>query len=90
VRSIPSAGPPLHEACRLTTNGQICDTRSSDTLEQIDVSKLLIEKYSDTFAFATTAQEVRDATANGKIASLLGIEGFVQRLNRSCRPALSV
>lgn len=51
---------------------------SADTLEQIDVSKLLIEKYSDTFALATTAQEVRDATASGKIASLLGIEGCVQ------------
>ena len=48
-----------------------------DTLEQIDVSKLLIEKYSDTFHFSTSVADVEYAISKGKIASLLGIEGSV-------------
>lgn len=52
--------------------------RVRDTLEQIDVAKLIIDKYSDTFAFCQTAQEVRDAIQDGKIASLLGAEGAHQ------------
>ncbi|OCF32881.1 membrane dipeptidase [Kwoniella heveanensis BCC8398] len=46
-----------------------------DTLEQIDVSNRLIEKYSDTFAFAGTADEVEVAIKQGKVASLYGLEG---------------
>ncbi|KDR75299.1 hypothetical protein GALMADRAFT_69280 [Galerina marginata CBS 339.88] len=46
-----------------------------DTLEQIDVSKLLISKYPDTFALALTAEDVKNAIIGGKIASLLGVEG---------------
>ncbi|WVR05665.1 hypothetical protein IAU60_002687 [Kwoniella sp. DSM 27419] len=46
-----------------------------DTLEQIDVSYRLIEKYSDTFAFAATADQVEDAINQGKVASLFGLEG---------------
>ncbi|KAK7472978.1 hypothetical protein VKT23_001082 [Stygiomarasmius scandens] len=49
--------------------------RVRDTLEQIDVSKLVIEKYSDTFQFALGSQDIKSAIANGKIASLLGVEG---------------
>ncbi|KAL7417388.1 membrane dipeptidase-domain-containing protein [Mrakia frigida] len=49
-----------------------------DTLEQIDVSTLLIQKYSDTFHFSTTADDVRYAVSKGKIAALLGIEGAHQ------------
>lgn len=52
--------------------------RVRDTLEQIDISKLLIEKYSDTFRFCETAQDVRDAISDGKVASLLGAEGAHQ------------
>ncbi|WWC96766.1 hypothetical protein V866_003639 [Kwoniella sp. B9012] len=46
-----------------------------DTLEQIDVSVNLIEKYSDTFAFASTADEVEVAIKEGKVASMFGLEG---------------
>ncbi|KAJ4483684.1 membrane dipeptidase-domain-containing protein [Lentinula aciculospora] len=52
--------------------------RVRDTLEQIDVAKLLIEKYPDTFHFARNAGDVRSAIANGKIAGLLGVEGAHQ------------
>ncbi|WVW80347.1 hypothetical protein I302_102327 [Kwoniella bestiolae CBS 10118] len=46
-----------------------------DTLEQIDVSFNLIEKYSDTFAFASTSDEVEVAIKQGKVASMFGLEG---------------
>lgn len=52
--------------------------RVRDTLEQIDVSKLLIEKYSNTFQFCETASQVKDAIYAGKVASLLGVEGAHQ------------
>lgn len=55
--------------------------RVRDTLEQIDVSKLLIEKYGDTFEYVETAQEARDAVYGGKVASFLGVEGYVNRFN---------
>lgn len=65
-----------------------------DTLEQIDVSRLLIEQYSEvtaepdhlqtkihifqqTFQWAPTAKDIRDSISNGKIAGLLGVEGYV-------------
>ncbi|KAJ8468584.1 hypothetical protein ONZ45_g17195 [Pleurotus djamor] len=47
----------------------------SDTLEQIDVARLLIDKYPDTFHFAATSEDIKTAIRNGKIASLLGVEG---------------
>ena len=47
----------------------------SDTLEAVDISLNLIEKYSDTFQLATTADEVLAAVKAGKVASLLGVEG---------------
>jgi membrane dipeptidase len=46
-----------------------------DTLEAVDVSLNLIEKYSDTFKLATTADDVLAAVKEGKVASLLGVEG---------------
>ncbi|KAI0362127.1 hypothetical protein OH77DRAFT_1416345 [Trametes cingulata] len=49
--------------------------RVRDTLEQIDVAKLLIDKYSDTFSLALGSKDVKKAISRGKIASLLGIEG---------------
>lgn len=52
--------------------------RVRDTLEQIDVSKVLIDKYSDTFTFCETANDVRAAIHDGKVASLLGVEGAHQ------------
>ena len=44
-------------------------------LEQIDVMKRLIARYPDDLAYATTADEVAAAMEQGKIASLLGMEG---------------
>ncbi|OSX66538.1 hypothetical protein POSPLADRAFT_1064791 [Postia placenta MAD-698-R-SB12] len=49
--------------------------RVRDTLEQIDVAKLLIERYSDTFQLALTTDDVKYAAKQAKIASLLGVEG---------------
>ncbi|QRW05315.1 Membrane dipeptidase (Peptidase family M19) [Ceratobasidium sp. AG-Ba] len=49
--------------------------RVRDTLEQIDVSKLLIHKYSDTFMLATGTADIKEAFRVGKIASLIGVEG---------------
>ncbi|WVQ85502.1 hypothetical protein IAT38_007667 [Cryptococcus sp. DSM 104549] len=46
-----------------------------DTLEQIDVTTNIIEKYSDTFALARTADEVETAIKQGKVGSLMGLEG---------------
>lgn len=45
------------------------------TIEQIDVTKRLIAAYPDSLAYAETADEVERAMADGKIASLLGLEG---------------
>jgi membrane dipeptidase len=52
--------------------------RVRDTLEQIDVSRLLISKHSNTFELARTSSEVRDAMRRKKIASLMGVEGAHQ------------
>lgn len=52
--------------------------RVRDTLEQIDVTRLLVEEYSDTFHFATNADQTFDAIQKGKISSLIGIEGAHQ------------
>ncbi len=45
------------------------------TLQQIDVTKRLIARYPDKLAFALTADDVERAMKQGKIASLLGMEG---------------
>ncbi len=45
------------------------------TLEQIDVMKRLIDRYPDTLQYAETADDVERAMAEGKVASLLGMEG---------------
>ena len=44
-------------------------------LEQIDIARRLIERYPDRLALATTAAEVERAMREGKVASLLGMEG---------------
>ncbi|KAF8070365.1 membrane dipeptidase-domain-containing protein [Lyophyllum atratum] len=48
-----------------------------DTLEQIDIARQLMEKYPTTFQFAAGSDDIRDAIKNGKIASLLGVEGLL-------------
>ena len=45
------------------------------TLEQIDCVRRIIARYPDTFRAARTAGDVRAATADGKIAALMGAEG---------------
>lgn len=45
------------------------------TVEQIDVMKRLIARYPDALAFAQTADDVENAIAEGKVASMLGMEG---------------
>jgi membrane dipeptidase len=45
------------------------------TIEQIDVTKRLIARNPDTMRYALTAAEVESAMREGKIASLLGMEG---------------
>ncbi len=44
-------------------------------IEQIDVTKRLIARYPQALRFATTADEVERAMAEGKVASLMGMEG---------------
>ena len=44
-------------------------------LEQIDLARRMIARYPDDLAFATTADEVERAMSEGRIASLLGMEG---------------
>ena len=45
------------------------------TVEQIDVTKRMIADNSDALALALTSQDVEKAMAQGKIASLMGMEG---------------
>jgi len=44
-------------------------------LEQIDLARRILARYPDRLAFATTASEVESAMAQGKVGSMLGIEG---------------
>jgi membrane dipeptidase len=44
-------------------------------LEQIDIARRVVAKYSDVFQLATTEADVRRAFRAGRIASLLGMEG---------------
>jgi membrane dipeptidase len=45
------------------------------TLEQIDLIHRFVRAYPDTFAFARTADDVERIRKEGKIASLIGVEG---------------
>lgn len=45
------------------------------TLEQIDVTKRLIARYPDRLQLALTADDAERAMAQGKLASLIGMEG---------------
>src|SRR3954453_21572144 len=47
----------------------------STTLEQIDLVKRMIARYPDTFALALTADDIDRIHKQGKIASLIGVEG---------------
>ncbi|XP_015178844.1 PREDICTED: dipeptidase 1-like [Polistes dominula] len=45
------------------------------TLEQVDLIKRLIEKYSQQMQFAASSEEILEAHERGRIASLIGVEG---------------
>ncbi|KAF7400314.1 hypothetical protein HZH66_005498 [Vespula vulgaris] len=45
------------------------------TLEQVDLIKRLIEKYSQQMQFAASSKEILEAHKRGRIASLIGVEG---------------
>lgn len=45
------------------------------TLEQIDVTRRMIQMYPNDFQLALTAADIRAAFNQGKVASLMGIEG---------------
>ena len=47
----------------------------SQTLEQIEIVHAMVEKYPDTFALTRDYQEIVRARREGKIASLIGVEG---------------
>jgi membrane dipeptidase len=44
-------------------------------LEQIDLARRVVARYPDRLALATTADEVEQAMKEGRVASLLGMEG---------------
>ena len=44
-------------------------------MEQIDATKQFVKMYPDTFQLALTSADVENAVANGRIASLIGLEG---------------
>jgi membrane dipeptidase len=46
-----------------------------EVIEQIDVTKRLIARYPEGLRYAETADQVESAMAEGKVASLLGMEG---------------
>ncbi|GJQ66017.1 hypothetical protein Trydic_g4107 [Trypoxylus dichotomus] len=56
-----------------------CQTQYKDalgkTIEQIDVIKRLVKKYSSDLEFVTTADGITEAFEKGKIGSLIGVEG---------------
>jgi membrane dipeptidase len=53
-----------------------------ETLEQIDLVRQIVARYPDHFALARTAADVRRIHRQGKVASLIGVEGGGQIDNR--------
>ncbi len=45
------------------------------TLEQIDIVRAMVQRYPDTFAMALTLDDILRCRREGKIASLIGVEG---------------
>ncbi|MEX0938076.1 MAG: membrane dipeptidase [Pirellulales bacterium] len=50
-------------------------TALRETLEQIELVHAMVERYPETFALARTAGDVERIRQDGKIASLIGVEG---------------
>jgi membrane dipeptidase len=56
--------------------GEIADSGFARVqMEQIDIARRMVEKYPETFEWALTASDLRRAHRDGKIGSLLGLEG---------------
>jgi membrane dipeptidase len=51
------------------------DLAVRQTLEQVDLVHRLVQRYADDLTLATTAAQVEEAMAAGRIASLMGSEG---------------
>ena len=45
------------------------------TLHQISIVKTMMEKYPETFEFASTADDIERIVNSGKVASMMGVEG---------------
>ncbi|XP_017722260.1 PREDICTED: dipeptidase 1-like, partial [Rhinopithecus bieti] len=56
-----------------------CDTQNKDavrrTLEQMDVVHRMCQMYPETFLYVTSSAGIRQAFREGKVASLIGVEG---------------
>lgn len=56
-----------------------CSTQFYDAtrtfVDQIDVIKLVVKQYSSTLTSALSSSDIEDAADQGKIASLIGVEG---------------
>ncbi|EAW66719.1 dipeptidase 1 isoform X1 [Homo sapiens] len=56
-----------------------CDTQNKDavrrTLEQMDVVHRMCRMYPETFLYVTSSAGIRQAFREGKVASLIGVEG---------------
>ncbi|TPX35880.1 hypothetical protein SmJEL517_g01679 [Synchytrium microbalum] len=50
-------------------------TTLRDVVEQIDLVKRMVDKYTDVFQMAYSVADIRQAFRHGKIASLVGMEG---------------
>lgn len=88
-RDLKSASPSLHTDIPRLRAGRLggqfwsawipADLRGgaaiAATLEQIDRIRELVRRYPDTFALASTAEQIRSIHHDGRIASLIGIEG---------------
>ena len=56
--------------------GEIADSGFARVqMEQIDIARRMVEKYPEAFEWALTASDLRRAHKDGKIGSLLGLEG---------------
>ncbi|HTU67556.1 MAG TPA: dipeptidase [Steroidobacteraceae bacterium] len=55
--------------------GEMKDHLAATQLEQIDLMRRVIARYPDVFQLAATASDIRTAKKNGRIGSMLGIEG---------------
>ncbi len=62
----------------------------STTLEQIDIVKAMMKRYPETFELALTVDDIERITGEGKIASLIGMEGGHSIENSLSRLAATV